>query len=75
MNRSAAALPGDRSDGVGLQVLPHGRRIFQGLKPGPISEAKAATRISQWLKPKVGMVVDVLFEGASKEFRSKPNVG
>jgi hypothetical protein len=56
-------------------VLPHGRRIFQGLKPGPISEAKAATRISQWLKPKVGMVVDVLFEGASKEFRSKPNVG
>ena len=30
----AAAVVGDRGDGVGLEVLPHGRRVSQGLKPG-----------------------------------------
>jgi len=54
--KETAAVVGNRGDGVGLRVLPHGRRISQGLKPrmgsvrllsglkpGPISETRAKT--------------------------------
>jgi hypothetical protein len=50
----STAVVGDCGDRVGLRVLPHGERISQGLKPrcldvrllsglkpGPISEARA----------------------------------